>query len=105
MLAIGRALMATPRILLLDEPTLGLAPIIIEQIIELLGQIRDEGTTLLLVEQNAGVALELADTAYVFSVGSVALSGPAEELRNDDHVRRLYLGGDVDDAMDDRSIT
>lgn len=98
MLAIGRALMATPKLLLLDEPTLGLAPLIIDQIGELLRRIRDEGTTLLLVEQNAGVALDLADTAYVFTVGTVALSGPAEVLRDDDRVRRLYLG-EVDETL------
>lgn len=98
MLAIGRGLMASPHLLLLDEPTLGLAPIIIEQITDLLKKIRDEGTTLLLVEQNAGVALDLADTAYVFNVGAVALSGSAAELRADERVQRLYLGGDVDDV-------
>jgi len=98
MLAIGRALMASPKLLLLDEPTLGLAPLIIDQIVELLGRIRDEGTTLLLVEQNAGVALDLADTAYVFTIGTVALSGPAEALRSDDRVRRLYLG-EVDETV------
>jgi branched-chain amino acid transport system ATP-binding protein len=92
MLAIGRALMASPRLLLLDEPTLGLAPLIIDQIAELLARIRGDGMTLLLVEQNAGVALDLADTAYVFSAGSVALSGPASGLRDDERVRRLYFG-------------
>ncbi|HWH26678.1 MAG TPA: ABC transporter ATP-binding protein [Pseudolysinimonas sp.] len=94
MLAIGRALMAEPRVLLLDEPTLGLAPLIIDQIADLLDRIRSEGTTILLVEQNVGVALDLADTAYVFSTGTVALSGTAAELRNDDRVRSLYLGGE-----------
>ncbi len=92
MLAIGRALMASPRLLLLDEPTLGLAPLIIEQIVVLLDRIRGEGTTLLLVEQNASVALNLADHAYVFATGNVALSGATKALRNDDRVRRLYLG-------------
>ncbi len=92
MLAIGRALMASPRLLLLDEPTLGLAPIIIDQIVALIDRIRAGGTTVLLVEQNAGVALDLADRAYVFSAGSVALSGTAAALRDDERVRRLYLG-------------
>lgn len=95
MLAIGRALMASPRLLLLDEPTLGLAPRLIDQIAELLSTIRDDGISMLLVEQNAAVALDLAEHAYVISTGRVALEGPAAELRGDDRVRRLYLG-DVD---------
>jgi branched-chain amino acid transport system ATP-binding protein len=97
MLAIGRALMASPRVLLLDEPTLGLAPRLIDQIAELLLTIKADGIPMLLVEQNAAVALELADHAYVFSTGRVALSGPAAGLRDDDRVRGLYLGdADVD---------
>lgn len=92
MLAIGRALMASPRVLLLDEPSLGLAPRIVEVIVELLEQIRREGTALLLVEQNAKVALDLADFAYVLSVGRIALGGAAEDLKRSDTVRRLYLG-------------
>ncbi|MCU1412750.1 MAG: transporter ATP-binding protein [Microbacteriaceae bacterium] len=104
MLAIGRALMASPRLLLLDEPTLGLAPLIIDQIGELLGGIRAEGTTLLLVEQNAGVALDLADTAYVLSAGSVALSGSSAQLRDDERVRGLYFGDEslLPDGTEDR---
>lgn len=98
MLAIGRALMASPTILLLDEPTLGLAPLIIDQIIELLTRIRSRGTTLLLVEQNAGVALDLADHAYILSTGEVALSGPTSALRADDRVQRLYLGESIEDT-------
>ena len=97
MLAIGRGLMASPEILLLDEPTLGLAPRIIDQIAELLARIRAEGTTLLLVEQNAGVALDLADYAYVFSSGELAIEGAAAALKSDDRVRRLYLGESIDD--------
>lgn len=102
MLAIGRALMASPRMLLLDEPTLGLAPLVIDQIVGLIDRIRDEGTTILLVEQNAGVALDLADTAYVFATGRVALSGSAAELRADDRVRRLYLGESLDDEGEEQ---
>jgi branched-chain amino acid transport system ATP-binding protein len=98
MLAIGRALMASPRLLLLDEPTLGLAPRLIDQIAELLTTIRDDGIPMLLVEQNAAVALDLADSAYVFATGRIALSGTARELRDDDRVRRLYLG-DGDDFL------
>jgi branched-chain amino acid transport system ATP-binding protein len=95
MLAIGRALMASPRLLLLDEPTLGLAPRLIDQIAELVLAIKADGIPMLLVEQNAAVALDLADHAYVFSTGRVALAGPAADLRGDDRVRGLYLG-DVD---------
>ncbi|MGH3383150.1 MAG: ABC transporter ATP-binding protein [Nocardioidaceae bacterium] len=97
MLAIGRGLMASPRLLLLDEPSLGLAPQIVEQIVDLLRDINQDGTSLLLVEQNAAVALELADYAYVLTVGRVALDGPAAELRRSDEVRRLYLG-EIDES-------
>lgn len=100
MLAIGRGLMASPEILLLDEPTLGLAPKIIDQIADLLARIRSEGTTLLLVEQNAGVALDLADYAYVFSSSELAIEGSAEALKADDRVRRLYLGESLDDETE-----
>jgi ABC-type branched-subunit amino acid transport system ATPase component len=98
MLAIGRSLMASPRFLQLDEPSLGLAPQIVEQIGGVIRQIHDQGTSVLLVEQNAAVALEVADAAYVLEVGKVALSGSASTLSNDDRVRRLYLGqaaGDI----------
>lgn len=99
MLAIGRALMASPRLMLLDEPTLGLAPRIIDQIVDLLRDLRGQGIPMLLVEQNAAVALALADRAYVLSTGSVAISGSAEDLARDDRVRRLYLG-DVSESFD-----
>ena len=92
MLAIGRALMSRPRLLLLDEPSLGLAPQVVDTIFEILERINREGTTLLLVEQNASMALDLADRAYVLETGRVALSGPARTLADDPDVRRAYLG-------------
>ncbi|MFD7391556.1 ABC transporter ATP-binding protein [Streptomyces sp. NPDC059852] len=92
MLAIGRALMAAPRLLLLDEPSLGLAPQMVYRIAEVVREIHAQGTAVLLVEQNAGMALSLADTAHVLEVGEVRLSGPADELARTDAVRRLYLG-------------
>ncbi|SEL79724.1 ABC transporter ATP-binding protein [Streptacidiphilus jiangxiensis] len=97
MLAMGRALMARPRLLLLDEPTLGLAPLMVERISETVQEIRRRGTGVLLVEQNAALALELADHAYVLEVGAVRLSGPAAELAASDEVRRLYLGEQGDE--------
>ncbi|WP_238427488.1 ABC transporter ATP-binding protein, partial [Streptomyces adustus] len=92
MLAIGRALMAAPRLLLLDEPSLGLAPLMVERIAEVIREINTQGTSVLLVEQNAAMALALCDRAYVLEVGEVRLSGPAAELAGTDAVRRLYLG-------------
>jgi branched-chain amino acid transport system ATP-binding protein len=92
MLAIGRALMASPKLLLLDEPSMGLAPIIVEEIFEIIKDIRKAGTTILLVEQNANAALQIADRAYVVETGSIVLSGPAKDLMNDDAVRKAYLG-------------
>ena len=92
MLAIGRALMASPKLLLLDEPSLGLAPRIIGQIGEVIAEINRQGTSVLLVEQNATMALGVADLAYVLDVGRVSLSGPAAELARTDEVQRLYLG-------------
>ncbi|GAA4142491.1 ABC transporter ATP-binding protein [Actinomadura keratinilytica] len=98
MLAIGRALMAEPRLLLLDEPSLGLAPIMVERIAETIAAINRHGTAVLLIEQNAALALELAAHAYVLEVGRVALSGPSAELAASEEVRRRYLGGaDADD--------
>jgi ABC-type branched-subunit amino acid transport system ATPase component len=93
MLAIARALMASPRLLLLDEPSLGLAPQMVERIADVIAEIHRQGTTVLLVEQNAAVALELADTAYVLEVGRVALRGTAAQLAATDEVRDRYLGG------------
>ena len=92
MLAIGRALMGAPRMLLLDEPSLGLAPKIIGQIGEIIREINTQGTSVLLVEQNATMALRVADSAYVLDVGKVSLEGPARELAATDAVQRLYLG-------------
>jgi branched-chain amino acid transport system ATP-binding protein len=98
MLAIGRALMAGPKLLLLDEPSLGLAPRIIGQIGEVIAEINRQGTSVLLVEQNATMALDVADLAYVLDVGEVELSGSAAELAQTDEVQRLYLGhGAVDE--------
>jgi ABC-type branched-subunit amino acid transport system ATPase component len=92
MLAIARALMAAPRVLLLDEPSLGLAPRMVDRVAEIIGEIHRGGTAVVLVEQNAAMALELADTAYVLEVGRVALHGPAVELAGRDEVRQRYLG-------------
>jgi branched-chain amino acid transport system ATP-binding protein len=93
MLAIGRALMARPRLILFDEPSLGLAPTVVETVFEIIVGIQREGTTVLMVEQNAYMALRLATRAYVMETGRVTLEGPARELANDAHVRRAYLGG------------
>jgi branched-chain amino acid transport system ATP-binding protein len=92
MLAIGRSLMAGPELLLLDEPSLGLAPILVDQIFELLARLREQGTTILLVEQNVHRALELADRAYVLVNGRVEREGPAAELRASAEIERAYLG-------------
>ncbi|MCI2808789.1 ABC transporter ATP-binding protein [Eoetvoesiella caeni] len=93
MLAIGRALMSRPRLLLLDEPTLGLAPLVIRQIFEAIGAIRDTGVTVLLVEQNASKALQLADRAYVLESGRIVLAGSGAGLLANEAVKRAYLGG------------
>ncbi len=93
MLAIARALLSRPALLLLDEPSLGLAPAVTREVFAVLARVREQqGTGMLLVEQNATLALELADTAYVLEAGRVVLSGPAAEVRTDDSVRRAYLG-------------
>ena len=92
MLAIGRALMSRPRLILLDEPSLGLAPAIVEATFAIIEGIRREGTTVLLVEQNAYRALRMADRGYVVETGRVVLEGRASDLLADDHVRRAYLG-------------
>ncbi len=103
MLAIGRALMACPSVLLLDEPTLGLAPLMAERIADTVREINLQGTAILLIEQNAALALELSSTAHVLEVGSVTLHGPSAELAASDEVRRRYLGvgGEDDEGGDD----
>lgn len=102
MLAIARALMARPRLLLLDEPSLGLAPIVVETIMATLARLREEGLTVLLVEQNARAALKIADRAYVLETGRIILSGAARELLADRQVTRAYLGRDYKDFTDGR---
>ena len=92
MLAIGRALMSRPRLLLLDEPSMGLAPVLVERIFETIREINQQGTTILLVEQNANVALEIATRGYVLETGEIVISASAEELREDPTVREAYLG-------------
>ncbi|GAA4322527.1 branched-chain amino acid transport system ATP-binding protein [Actinomadura luteofluorescens] len=98
MLAIGRALMAKPKVLLLDEPSMGLAPMLVQQIFSIIQEINRRGTTVLLVEQNAQQALQIAHRAYVLETGRVVKSAPAAELLDDPEVRAAYLGGEMGDA-------
>ncbi|WP_020133360.1 ABC transporter ATP-binding protein [Streptomyces sp. 351MFTsu5.1] len=105
MLAVARALMAAPRVLLLDEPSLGLAPLMARRIADTVREINAQGTSVLLVEQNAALALRLATHAYVLEVGEVTLSGPAGELAASDEVRRRYLGVVDEDAAADAGTT
>jgi len=93
MLAIGRALMAQPELLLMDEPSMGLAPLLVKEIFEIIQDINSQGTTILLVEQNAHMALSIADNAYVMETGEIVLQGTAKELMNSEEVKRAYLGG------------
>ena len=93
MLAMSRALMSRPKLMMLDEPSMGLAPILIDQIFEIIKQLHKDGTTILLVEQNASKALEIADRAYVLETGKVILSGSGKELASSDEVKKAYLGG------------
>ncbi|WP_442909782.1 ABC transporter ATP-binding protein [Hyphomicrobium sp.] len=93
MVAIGRALMSGPKLLLLDEPSMGLSPVMVQEIARIIADIAGTGVPVVLVEQNAGLALKLASYAYVLEIGTVALEGPAADLRTNDHVRRAYLGG------------
>ena len=92
MLAMGRALMAEPKVLLLDEPSMGLAPVLVDSIFDTIQELNEAGTTILLVEQNARVALQIADRGYVLETGEIVLSGSAEELRTDESVQKAYLG-------------
>jgi branched-chain amino acid transport system ATP-binding protein len=92
MLAIGRAIMSRPRLLLLDEPSMGLAPVLVERIFDTIQEINKQGTTILLVEQNANVALEIATRGYVLETGSIVNTASAEKLREDPKVREAYLG-------------
>ena len=93
MLAMGRALMSRPKLLLLDEPSMGLAPIFIQEIFDIIEDIKAQGTTVLLIEQNANKALSIADRGYVLETGKVVLSGTGKELLASDEVRKAYLGG------------
>ena len=93
MLAMGRAMMARPRVLLLDEPSMGLAPLLVQEIFDIIRNINADGTTVLLVEQNANMALQVADRAYVMETGSIVLSGKASEMADTEDVKRAYLGG------------
>jgi branched-chain amino acid transport system ATP-binding protein len=92
MLAIGRALMAEPKVLLLDEPSMGLAPVLVDSIFDTIQQLHQAGTTILLVEQNARLALQIADRGYVMQTGEIVLQGSAESLRTNEMVQRAYLG-------------
>lgn len=93
MLAMSRALMSHPKLMMLDEPSMGLAPILVDQIFEIISQLHKAGTTILLVEQNARKALQVADRAYVLETGKITLSGTGAELASSDDVRKAYLGG------------
>jgi branched-chain amino acid transport system ATP-binding protein len=96
MLAIGRALMARPRLLLLDEPSMGLAPILVETIFDTIEDINKEGTTIMLVEQNALMAFQIAVRGYVIQTGNIVMEDKTENLQEDEMVRKLYLGGEIE---------
>ena len=103
MIAIARALMARPRLLLLDEPTMGLAPFLVKMILDTLAQLKERGITVLLVEQNARAALQIADRGYVLENGRIVLEGPAEDLLADQDVKRAYLGRDYREFCEGRA--
>ena len=92
MLAIGRAMMSRPKLLLLDEPSMGLSPLLVDQVFEIIKQLRDDGTTILMVEQNAGKSLAISDRAYVLELGQIVLSGTGAQLAASDEVKKAYLG-------------
>lgn len=100
MLAIGRALMARPKLIMMDEPSMGLAPLIVKDIFQIILKLRDEGNTVLLVEQNAKVSLGIADRGYVLETGRIILQGPAEDLLSNRDVQRAYLGRDLDSEVE-----
>lgn len=93
MLAMGRALMSHPKLMMLDEPSMGLAPILVQQIFDIIKKLHEDGTTILLVEQNAEMALKVADRAYVMETGEITLSGTGKELAQSDEIKKAYLGG------------
>ena len=93
MLAMGRALMSKPKLIVMDEPSMGLAPLVVEDVFNIIKEIHKEGTTILLIEQNAKQALKIADKGYVIEVGEITTSGPAEELLNSEQIKQAYLGG------------
>ena len=93
MLAMGRALMSRPKLLMLDEPSMGLAPILVEEIFAIIKQLNENGTTILLVEQNASMALSIANRGYVLETGRIVKTGTGQDLLHDDDVRKAYLGG------------
>jgi branched-chain amino acid transport system ATP-binding protein len=99
MLAIGRALMARPKLIMMDEPSMGLAPLIVKDIFNIIVKLREEGNTVLLVEQNAKAALSIADRGYVLETGRIILQGPAEDLLSNKDVQRAYLGRDLDSEV------
>ena len=98
MLAVGRALMTEPRLLMLDEPSIGLAPLIVQEILRVVGQLKADGLTIILVEQNARLALTVADRGYVLEVGRIVLDGPSQSLASDPRLSQAYLGGAADYA-------
>ena len=92
MLAVGRALMSKPKVIMMDEPSLGLAPIIVQGIFDIIKEINRQGVTVLLIEQNANMALHIADIGYVLETGRITMSGPGKELLQNDDVKKAYLG-------------
>ena len=93
MLAMGRAMMSRPRLLMLDEPSMGLSPLLVEEIFDIIGELHRAGTTILLVEQNAEMALQIADRAYVLESGRIVMTGTGKELAESEEIRKAYLGG------------